>query len=480
MKASDAVVLDNWFPGLGAVSTRGGSSSYATGLGGQVKTLAEFNAKGLRKFIAAANGNIWDISAAGVGVSLASGFGNDAWQTAQFDDASGGPRMGLVNGNDAPQIYDGTTISAMPISGSGLTITNLNGIHIHKNRSYFWDNRTQDFWYSATNALGGVLTKFPLGRVTNGGGNLMCVGTWSRDAGNGMLDMIVFVLNSGDVLLYSGSDPGSDFALVGRYSSGAPIAIRGCKKIDAELYLITKSGYLPLSRALPVGKSSGDLTAISDKIRGASLDATRTYGSNFGWEILQYPAKNMLIVNVPLSSVEIQQHVMNIETHAWCRFTNLNALTWSTYNDALYFGTGSGTVMLYDPTTHNDSGIAIPCDAQTAWNYLGDRRRTKRATAIRPLLRTTGGALTYNVGVGFDFNPISISITQSAPVFGSSAWDVSPWDVTPWAADFVTSNLWSSLNDDGYAISMRMKVASASQGVDWFATNYLVEPGGVL
>jgi hypothetical protein len=57
---------------------------------------------------------------------------------------------------------------------------------------------------------------------------------------------------------------------------------------------------------------------------------------------------------------------------------------------------------------------------------------------------------------------------------------VSPWDVTPWAADFVTSNLWSSLNDDGYAISMRMKVASASQGVDWFATNYLVEPGGVL
>jgi hypothetical protein len=44
MKPEDAVQLDNWFPGLGSCAIRGGTSSYATGLGAAVKTLAEFNA----------------------------------------------------------------------------------------------------------------------------------------------------------------------------------------------------------------------------------------------------------------------------------------------------------------------------------------------------------------------------------------------------------------------------------------------------
>ena len=482
MKATDAVVMDNWFPGLGSVYTRGGSTAYANTLGGQVKMLAEFNAKGLRKFIAAANGNIWNISSSGAGVSLASGFGSDVWNTAQFDDASGGARMGLVNGNDAPQIYDGTTVGAMTISGSGLTVSLLNGIHVHKGRSYFWDNRTQDFWYSATNALGGVLVKFPLGRVTNGGGNLVGMGTWSVDAGDGMNDMAVFILSSGDVLIYLGDDPGTaaNWQLKGRYSMGAPLATRGIKKVGSELFAITKSGYIPLSKALPGGKVVEGTSAISDKIRGAALDATRTYGANFGWEICHYPSRNMLLVNVPLSSVQIYQHVMNTETGAWTRFTGMNALTWSLYNDNLYYGKADGTVVLYDPTAHSDLGAAISCDCQTAWNYLGSRSQTKRATGIRPLMRTTGGALTYNIGVGFDFEAISTSISQSAQTLTSSAWDVSPWDTTPWAQDFVTSNLWSSIIGSGYALSMRMTVSSSTQGVDWFAVNYLCERGGVL
>src|SRR5438105_14092049 len=77
MEAADAVFLDNWFPGLGACSIRGGSSAYADTLGGIVKTLAEFNAKGVRKFIAGANGKIWDISSSGAGWSLAAGVTNE-------------------------------------------------------------------------------------------------------------------------------------------------------------------------------------------------------------------------------------------------------------------------------------------------------------------------------------------------------------------------------------------------------------------
>jgi hypothetical protein len=115
--------------------------------------------------------------------------------------------MALVNGADAPQKYDGATVSALTISGTGLTIANLNGVHIFRSRSFFWDSRTQDFWYSATNALGGTMTKFPLGRVQGTGGNLIAMVTWSRDSGTGLDDLAVFILSSGDIIIYAAQIP---------------------------------------------------------------------------------------------------------------------------------------------------------------------------------------------------------------------------------------------------------------------------------
>lgn len=476
MEQTDAVQLDNWFPGLGACSIRGGSASYATALGGSVKMLAEFNTGSTRKFIAGANGKIWDISSAGAAVSLATGFAADTWQWAQFDDSSGGPRMGLVNGSDAPQNYNGTAVSAMTISGTGLTPANLNGIHIHKGRSYFWDDRTQDFWYSATNALGGTMTKFPLGRLQNTGGNLICMATWSRDSGSGMQDLAVFILASGDILIYAGDSPGdvNAWQLQGRYTMGAPINKRAIRKVGSETVVVSKAGYVTLTDILMKSDASG-----TGKIRGAALQSVASYGTLFGWEIAHYPRKNMLLVNAPYSGTQAYQHVMNTETNAWCRFTGMNALCWGLYNDLLYWGDSSGVVRQFD-TTYADSGTNITADAQTAWNYFGDRRASKRATAIRPLLRTTGGAVSYNINVGFDFRSITTGFDVSAPTVSTSAWDVSPWDTTPWADDFATSNLWSSIKGDGYAMSSRLRIITGTQGVDWFSTTYLLERGGVL
>jgi len=76
-RRKDAVVLDHWFPGLARVD-RAGGTAYANTLGGAVRTVFEFNAKTTRKFfIGMAGGKIWDISAAGAGVSLATGFASD-------------------------------------------------------------------------------------------------------------------------------------------------------------------------------------------------------------------------------------------------------------------------------------------------------------------------------------------------------------------------------------------------------------------
>lgn len=484
MPPEDAVVLDNWFPGLGSCRTRAGGSAYANTLGGQVKTLFEFNAKTTRKFLAMAGGKIWDISALGAGVSLATGFTNDVWDCAQFDDASGGPRMGLVNGSDAPQQYDGTTVSAMTISGTGLTPANLNGIQIHKARSYFWDDRTQDFWFSATNALGGSLSKFPLGRLPNTGGNLIAMVTWSIDSGNGPQDAAVFVMNSGVVLVYSGSDPSTttDWSLVGRYNLGAPISKRAIKKIGADVVIATKSGYVSLAQIFQSGDFNESSSAISTKIRQAVIDAAASFSGLFGWHMQQYPNGNYALINIPTSTTDFQQHVFNTETKAWCRFTGQNALCWGLYNDNLYYGTAAGTVIKADSGV-TDNGAPILCNGQPAWNYLNEQSEKKRLSGLRLSLSRQSSTLNYVVSVGFDFKSLVAMINQNlSDTTGSTwpLWEGSPWDTQPWGGGDLTSNSWCSASGSGFLVGIALQIQLNSQRVQWFSTNYLAEVGGVI
>lgn len=484
MPPEDAIVLDNFFPGLGSCKTRGGASAYATGLGGSVKMLAEFNAGSLRKFIAAANNTIWNISSAGAGVSLATGFTSDVWDWAQFDDAGGGPRMGLVNGVNAPQIYNGAVIAAMTISGTGMTPANMNGICIHRNRSYFWDDRTQDFFYSATNALGGVCTKFPLGRVNGTGGNLLAMVTWSRDSGSGPDDLAAFVLSSGDVLVYAGGNPGNanEWQIVGRYVTAGPISKRAVKKIGADVVITTKAGYLSLAQIFQRGEFDEESGAISSKIRQAVLDATAAQPSTFGWQIQLYPKGNYMLVNVPTSATEFVQHVMNTETKAWCRFVGQNSLCWGLYNDALYYGKSDGTVVLADSGSA-DLSTTITSNAQTAYNYLNDASSIKRLAGLRLALRRAAASLSYTAGVSFDYKQLLTSINQTiTDSSGASwpSWETNLWDTQPWGAGDFVSNQWCSASGSGYAVSISLQLILSTQRVEWLAVTYLGESGGIV
>lgn len=484
MDPADAVILDNFFPGLGSVKTRAGCAAYASGLGGTVRTLAEFNAGSLRKFIAAANNNLWNISSAGAGVSLASGFTSDVWDWAQFDDATGGARMALVNGVDAPQRYNGTAVAALTISGTGLTPANLNGICIHRNRSYFWDDRTQDFWYSATNALGGTMTKFPLGRVNGTGGNLMCMITWSRDSGSGPDDLAAFILTSGDILIYAGGNPGdvNEWQIVGRYVVAGPISKRAIKKVGADVIVATKAGYVSLAQIFQKGRFDEESGAISSKIRQSVLDATAANSGLFGWHLQHYPRGNYLLVNVPTSSTEFVQHVMNTETQAWCRFVGQTAYCWGLYNDLLYYGKSDGTVVLADSGTA-DLSTAIVNNAQPAWNVLNNPNTTKRVSGVRFSLRRNAATLTYLAGMAFDFKQLLTTVNQSvADSSGATwaSWETNLWDTQPWGSGDLISNIWSSASGCGYFVGTSLQLTLSTQRVEWLATTYLAESGGTV
>lgn len=480
MPVNMAISMDNFFPSFGRVSTRRGYSSWGTGLGTMVKTLCEFNAGTSRKLIAAANGKIWDVTTAGAGTQLATGFTSDAWQFAQFDDAGGGPRMGFVNGADAPQIYDGATVGAMTVSGSGLTIANLIGIHVHQNKSYFWEKNSQNFWYSATSALGGVLTKFNLGRLSGFGGNLVKMDTWSVDAGNGPDDLAVFLMDSGDVIVYAGSDPGSvtTWSLVGKYHIGPAIGYRPTVKIGAELYAITKSGYQPMSQIAKLGVQKQSVV-LSDVIRSAVNTAVENASSLGGWQALLYPAGNYCLFNYPVSTSIFEQHIVNTETGAWCRFRGQNGYSWSLLNDALYFG-GDGVVYKAD-TGYADAGIAIQADCMTSWNYLGMPGVLKNPSMCRVLGATSNSAaIPFALTVGVDFKTQGATISGSVPTTNTSPWDTSPWDTTPWPSESSVFDSWGGVSGLGDAVSARLRIASPSAGFDWYSITYISQTGGLL
>ena len=469
MPPEDAAILTNWFPDVGYVRLRGGYSSHATGLGGNVETLAEYHATTVRKLIAAADGEIWDATNTGAASSLASGFTNDRWQWANFNGS-----MGFVNGADTPQVYDGSTVGNMTVSGVGLTVSNLIGINVYKSRSYFWEANSQDFWYSSTNALGGSLTKFPLSRVSQFGGNLTTMCTWTMDGGNGPDDYAVFIMSSGDVIVYQGSDPGSadDWSLVGIYRIGAPLSIRSAIKIGGDVCIISKDDYVFLSKVLKDGTSHKKTKAV-----GALQTAVRSYASNFGWQAILYPQGSMAIFNIPTTTSRFEQHVLNIKTGAWTKFTNWNARCFGLYNDNLYFG-GNGVVYKADTGLQDGDG-AISGDALTAWNRFGTQR-VKQMTAVRNLMETNGATINVSSAVGADFNEPNTSYDTTSSVVATTPWDTSEWDDASWPNEFAVSNDWKSAAAMGHIFAQRVKVSTGTQTVRWNSSDYIIQPGGFV
>lgn len=461
MPETDAVTLENWYPELGKVRIRKGYESHATGVGaGAVETLVEYNSGSIRRLLAASSTTIYNATSAGAASSIQAGFANGRWQVADLI----GNQL-WVNGADTPQVYNGTTFSASTITGP--TVTALTGCHSHRHRMYVWESNSPSFWYGGVNAIGGAFSEFPLSRVATIGGNLVAVGTWTVDTGEGADDVIAFYMSSGQVIVYNGNDPGdaANWALAGIYKTGAVPNARSVAKVGADLRAITTEDYVPLTALL---RNEPSIT----KARGHVLEATQSSFTAFGWQIIDYPRGGMVIHNVPHQDGSFHQDVQNKATQAWCHYDGLDANVWSLYNNDLYFGGAAGVV--YKAETGNaDNGNAIQADAITAWTRL-EIPNQKRVAATRPILGVTGN-LSYNFGIGFDFQTPTVT-DPSIIVATGSPWDTSAWDVSSWSPENVVQTAWKFASGTGSHLALRLRVASKSE-VNWYRTDLRIEPG---
>lgn len=483
MDPLDAVQLDNWYPDNSGVSLRNGFASYATGMGNAaVKTLAEYNAGGTRKFLAACAGSIFDVSASGaVGAALGTGFASDAWQTEQFLQ-----KLFFCNGADTVQVFDGTSLTNASFAGGATpTLSTLIGVKQYQQRLFFWQANSTGFWYAQLNSINGALAFFDLSAFSPGGGNLINVTTYSHDGGNGVVDLIVFMMSSGWALIYFGNDPSTllNWQQVGRYRIAAPVNIRAVCNYGGEAFVTTFDDHVALSAEMEA-LTEGRLPPRS-KVSTAVQAAVTANASGFGWQALYYTKGRRLIFNVPNPDGTFSQHVQNTAVSyvddvtgrivsPWCRF-NMPANCWGLFNDNIYFGGANGIVYRADTGSLDNLGV-ISGRAQQAWNTFKSPNR-KRMTDARPIVQSFGN-LTYTFSVGFDYGNINISDVVSTSATGSP-WDVSPWDTSPWSPEFQVSTQWRSSGGDGVAVGWAIDVSSVN-AVTWLRTDLRGEIGKAL
>ena len=363
---------------------------------------------------------------------------------------------------------------------TGVDSSNLIHVNLHKERLYFVEENTLNFWYLGVNAISGAATSYPLGAIARNGGYIMAMGTWTLDAGYGVDDYAVFITNNGEAIVFKGSDPSdpTDWSLIGVWQLGQVFARRCFFKFAGDLLLITQDGIVPMASALQSSRLDPRIN-ITDKIYNAVSEAADLYSDQFGWQIHYYAKQNMLIFNIPIIGGQ-QQYVMHTITKSWASFTDINTTCFEVYDEDMYFG-GNGFVgKFWDGLSNDDQNIKASC--QQAYSYFDSRGQLKRFTMVRPILFTDNGTPTILCGINTDFdtqNNIG-QISFNPALVSVAIWDTSTWDNAEWGGGNTISKQWQGVTGTGYAGGIILNIATQDIDVRWASTDYVMEKGGVL
>ena len=479
MPATDAIVLDNWIPDIGGMNLRAGHLVHADDMPGPVESLFSYApASGAEQLFAATEEDIWNVSIPGsVDTPDQTGLTNGRWQHVNIA-TPGGTFLYIVNGQDAPRYYNGTSWTEPTITGTGVTPEAFINVTHHMQRLWFVEAGTLSAWYLPAASIAGAATEFPIGAFCRLGGELLAIGSWSIDGGNGLNDFAVFITSKGEAIIYQGTDPDSanTWSLVGRYRIAEPIGHRCIVKAGGDLGILTSQGAVLLSQILNVNVSGQSQFSITDKIAPSFREAFERAGGSFGWQVAEYPARNLLLINVPIRErVEQVQYVANVRNGAWCRFTGLNAGCWALFQNRLFFGGNDGTVCEYTITNFQDRGDPIEARVQMAFQDFGTPAN-KRFIQARPLIQGPPG-YAPQVTIRLDYDT-SLLDPQAVPVVSVGAeWDEAFWDFADWGIDRTPNLFWQGLEGIGRAGSVAFAVGSEGP-MTFNQIDVVIETGG--
>ncbi len=486
MDLSDAVKMDNYIPKDTKVVLRKGYTQYAKSETSFL-TLSSYKKYNKSLLLGISGGKAYNLTSKN-NVKTIEGvnFTNSRCQTFQYKD-----RLFFMNGVDKPKVFyideeENEKFEDWNLSAENLLPEKIISGAVSKQFLWFVEKGSLNVWYTSEGGnIAGDLYKFDLSSVSRFGGYLVAVCCWMLDGGQGIDDLTVFLTSEGEALVYSGSNPNDvdNWSLKGSYKIAKPIGYKCTLAYQGDVVIITEDGYMPLSKVLPLNQASNSAIAFSDKIRGLVLERTSHNKNKEGWQAVIYSKGGYAIFNVPVYN-NYEQHVININNGAWCRFTNIKSHCWELFEGRLYFGSDYG-VYLFDDG-YSDAGNHIYGEVEQAYSNLGFDG-LKKIQLLNP--RTKSSAqYALVIYTNMDFEDQEASYAENVGIAGVTKWNEAKWSniKNPIGTKWQTlrgkiRSQWIANSSTGYKASIVFKTKTRGNLIEWYDTGVRYETaGGIL
>lgn len=516
MPPTDAFGLINWIPQQYGLNTRKGYSEWATNFGAPVNavmnwfgptttipTTANFQIAPTTlpgKVYASTDAHIYDITSQTATpssvVNLSGTTQAGTFSSVNFANSAGGWLLACSE-TDGYFTNDGTTWVKVTLGGGATQVsvsdpTKFCATAIWKRRAWFVIKSTSKVAYLPVDSLYGAAAELDVGPLMKHGGSVAWIANWTIDAGEGIDDFLVICGENGDVIIYKGSDPASvsTFQLQGVFYVGEVPKGRKCfTTFGGDLLIVSNLGIIPLSYvtrggANVLGTGTGNYTDKIQQLFGSDISTTFNF---FGWEIIQVPRENLMVVTVPSTVAGVfTQYCLNTSSNQWCQFNGMpmncvkNVANWP------MFGTADGRVMIaFTNFTDNNLlagtvGNPIAGLIQPAFNYFqkGDLSENKHFLMAQPnWISSVMPGYVVQMNVNFTSN-----IPPGTPLIGVSTgavWDVSVWDTALWSGGLTAYRGWMSVTNFGFAGQLAIKTL-VNADTQLASIDYMFEVGGPM
>ena len=343
---------------------------------------------------------------------------------------------------------------------AGETWISVNLFHIvvaHMNRLFFADSSNLAVYYLPLQRKVGEVKILPLNAYFKRGGYIKAMYTWSVDGGQGIDDMLVVFTSNGECLIFSGSDPASNFTIKGIFRFDAPMSKHAIVNYGGELYVLISTGLVPMSTLMKA--ETEQLGQVDKSVLSLFMGDSSRHADKPGWQAILNPQSGRLFCNAPQGAPNVyHQMVRHMPRPVWSEFHGVPARCWGWMRPYMWFGDDKGNIFQGHTQYLNDDGLPIQVDVQMAWSQF----RTpgvKHFKMVKVYYTSDGEVQTaVDIKVDYDFtepqNIPDVTFRQAG-----AAWDVATWDVDYWAQGPIPNSQWNGVGRLGRVGAVRLTAA---------------------
>ena len=356
----------------------------------------------------AANLQWKDISAAGAGTvvhSLGVG-GDDEIATLEFNNyLMYFSELNLQpSAFPGPQYWNGTAWGNLAYTGWGTDVPF--GGAVYKNRAYFLVRGQAAYYYSGIASIAGAVTKVSLDQIVSSKSSLYAIASVSLSEGIQQENVLAFIFQSGEVLVYSGDYPNAaNWQIIGRFQIPRPLYYHSTINVLGDTYVITESALISMRTLFQQGQQFAIKEAPSNAISKRWKQIFPQYFNSYGLKGLYDDVQNRIVICIPgvvdydgaKADLGALRLVYSLDNGAWFEFyadgvPRLYCATF--YKGDVYYGLSLDVVVMksegttnFVDDTYNGSTASIRAQLRTA-PLPADKFGVSRVTGIELIMQS--------------------------------------------------------------------------------------------